>query len=136
MKTFPLHLQSATQYECIEDCVSFVGEDRSGTFGILAGHGNMMSCLIFGLAHFRRADSKWRYLALPGAVLYMSEGELTINTRRYLIDDDFQNIIRVHLDLLEREESELALLKQSLHRVDQEILRRLRELAWAGVSWQ
>jgi len=34
MKTFVMHLQSATQYERIENVASFVGEDGSGSFGI------------------------------------------------------------------------------------------------------
>ena len=39
MNTFTLHLESSTQYERIEHVVSFVGEDDSGSFGILAGGG-------------------------------------------------------------------------------------------------
>ncbi len=35
MSVFPLNLQSATQYEQIEDVESFVGVDDSGSFGIL-----------------------------------------------------------------------------------------------------
>ena len=38
MNTFLVHLQSATQYERIENVVSFIAEDDSGSFGILPGH--------------------------------------------------------------------------------------------------
>jgi F-type H+-transporting ATPase subunit epsilon len=43
MNTFVMHLQSATQYERINGVVSFVGEDESGSFGILAGHASMVT---------------------------------------------------------------------------------------------
>ena len=66
MNTFLLHLQSATQYERIENVLSFVGEDDSGSFGILPGHARMMTLLGFGLARFRVTDQDWEFLALPG----------------------------------------------------------------------
>ena len=84
MNAFPLHLESATQYERIENVVSFVGEDESGSFGILPGHGRMMTLLSFGLARFRTADQDWEYLALPGALAYFVNGELHLGTRRYV----------------------------------------------------
>ena len=59
MNTFLLHLQSATQYERIENVLSFVGEDDSGSFGILSGHGRMMTLLGFGLARFRITHQDW-----------------------------------------------------------------------------
>jgi F-type H+-transporting ATPase subunit epsilon len=36
MKSFVLHLQDATHYERIDQVTSFVGQDDSGLFGILA----------------------------------------------------------------------------------------------------
>ena len=36
MKTFRLHLMSATRSEWIPDVVRFTGRDASGSFGILA----------------------------------------------------------------------------------------------------
>ena len=82
MNTFILHLQSATQYERIENVASFVGEDDSGSFGVLAGHARMMTSLVFGLARFRTPGADWEFLALPGALLYFVDNQLHINTRR------------------------------------------------------
>lgn len=42
MSTFVLHLQSSTQYERIENVIGVVGEDDSGSLGILAGNARMM----------------------------------------------------------------------------------------------
>ena len=43
---------------------SFIGEDDSGSFGILAGHARMMTMLGFGLARFRAGG---RRLGVSGA---------------------------------------------------------------------
>jgi F-type H+-transporting ATPase subunit epsilon len=128
MKTFTLILQDATHTQRIEQVTSFVGEDATGSFGILAGHARMMSSLVFGLARFRTRENAWQYLALPGAVLYFNDNELSLSTRRYLVDDDYERIsIALHEQLL-AEEKELHELKKSLHHMEEEVLRRLWEI--------
>ncbi len=62
MELFTIHLKSATQYEKIDKVLSFVGEDASGQFGILAHHSRMMTCLKFGLAWFRDENQETEYL--------------------------------------------------------------------------
>ncbi|MGD8582648.1 MAG: F0F1 ATP synthase subunit epsilon, partial [Gammaproteobacteria bacterium] len=92
MNAFTLKLQDATRSEEINDVTSFVGEDVSGSFGILAGHARMMTTLVTGLARFRIGENSWQYLALPGAVLYFHENVLTLSTRRYVLDNDYMRI--------------------------------------------
>ena len=92
MRTFTLILQDATHTQRIEQVTSFVGEDATGSFGILARHTRMMTSLVFGLARFRTVENAWQYLALPGAVLYFNDNELSLSTRRYLMDDDYERI--------------------------------------------
>lgn len=125
MNTFVLHLQSGTQYERIEDAVSFVGVDGSGSFGILAGHARMMTCLSTGLARFRKADGAWRFLALPGAVLYFAENQLYLSTRRYLHDPDYKHISAALREELLADEEKLRGIKESLHRLEDEMLKRM-----------
>lgn len=125
MNTFVLHLQSGTQYERIEDAVSFVGVDGSGSFGILAGHVRMMTCLSTGLARFQKADGAWRFLALPGAVLYFAENQLYLNTRRYLHDPDYKHISAALREELLTDEEKLRGIKESLHRLEDEMLKRM-----------
>jgi F-type H+-transporting ATPase subunit epsilon len=128
MKPFTLILQDATRTERIEQVTSFTGEDASGSFGILAGHVRMMTSLVFGLARFRVGNNRWQYLALPGAVLYFNDNELSLSTRRYLLDDSYERIsIALHEQLL-AEEKELHELKKSLHRMEEEVLKRLWEM--------
>ena len=128
MRTLTLILQDATHTQRIEQVTSFVGEDATGSFGILAGHARMMTSLVFGLARFRTRENAWQYLALPGAVLYFNDNELSLSTRRYLLDDDYERIsIALHEQLL-AEENELRELKKSLHHMEEEVLRRLWEI--------
>ena len=131
MKSFVLHLESATQYERIEAAVSFVG-DASGSFGILPGHARMSTVLEFGLARFRVAGADWQYLAAPGAVLYHSGNELHFSTRRYLRDASLERVRAALQEQLLAEERELRAVKQSLRRLEEEMLKRLWKLGRGG----
>lgn len=125
MKSFTLRLQDATHAEEIAGVTSFVGEDASGSFGILAGHARLMTSLIIGLARFRVDNEAWQYLAMPGAVLYFHDNVLTLSTRRYLLDDDYMRISQALQQQLLAEEEKLHTMKESLHHMEEEILKRL-----------
>ena len=128
MKTFTLRLQDATRSEQISDVVSFVGEDASGSFGVLAGHIRFLTCLVVGLARFRSADGGWKYLALPGAVLYFKDDVLTLSTRHYLVDEDYTRISEALKQELMDEEEKLQSMKESLRRMEENILKRLWQM--------
>lgn len=132
MKPFILKLQDATRSEEIANVTSFVGEDASGSFGILAGHARMMTSLIIGLARFRIGENTWKYLALPGAVLYFHDNVLTLSTRRYLLNDDYMHITQALQQQLLTEEEKLHTMRESLHHMEEETLKRLWEIGRKG----
>lgn len=132
MNTFRLHLESATQYERIENAVSFVGEDNSGSFGIQAGHGRMMTLLTFGLARFRMQDRDWEYLAMPGALAYFVDGELHLSATRYVRGADYEGISATLQKELLAEEEALQEMKQSLRRLEEEMFKRLWKMKGSG----
>jgi len=134
MKSFSLRLQDATHSEEMAGVTSFVGEDASGSFGILAGHARMMSLLIIGLARFRIGEGAWQYLALPGAVLYFHNNTLTLSTRHYLLDDDYMRISQALQQQLLAEEEKLHIMKESLHHMEEEVLKRLWEMGRKGIG--
>ena len=101
-----------SRVEEITGVSSFVGEDSTGSFGILAGHARMMTSLIIGLARFRVGEDNWKYLALPGAVLYFHDNVLTLSTRRYLVDDDYMRISQALEQQLVAEEEQLHTMKE------------------------
>ena len=88
MSSFTLHLFSAERTERVDEVASFVGEDKSGSFGLLARHERFMTVLTFGLARLLLADGRREYLGFPGGLLYFIDNELRISTRRYLRDTD------------------------------------------------
>ena len=133
MKTFELLLQDATHAQRIPGVTAFVGEDASGSFGILAGHARLMASLNVGLARFRDADGAWKYLAQPGALLYFHDNQLTLSTRHFLLDDDYAAISAALQKQLLAEEEELHTTKASLHRMEEEVLRRMWRLGRAEV---
>lgn len=128
MNTFTIHLQDATRKQEINGVSSFVGEDASGSFGVLADHARLMTNLVIGLARFRVEKQPWQYLALPGAVLYFNNNILTISTRHFLLDDDYMRIsTALHEELL-AEEKKLLSMKQSMRHMEEAVLKRLWEM--------
>jgi len=128
MKTFTLLIQDETHREIIEGVTSFVGEDISGSFGILAGHMRMMTTLVMGLARYRAGNEPWQYLAQPGAVLYFSNNQLTISTRHFFRDQDYMQISNALQQKLLAEEEEMNSVKHSLQHMEEEILKHMWEL--------
>lgn len=132
MNTFTLELLAATEQQRIDGVVSFVGEDASGSFGLMAGHERSLTVLLFGLARFRRAGNRWQYLAIPGGLLYFVDNHLQICTRHYLIDSDYERISLTLQQQLLAEERELHKIKEGLRRMEESVLRRLWELGRPG----
>ena len=128
MRPFTLILQDAMHIETVDGLVSFVGEDRSGSFGILPGHARMMTTLTMGLARYRLAEGAWQYLAQPGAVLYFNNNVLSISTRHYFRDENYLRISEALREKLMAEEQALQSIKTSLHHMEEEILRQMWEL--------
>jgi F-type H+-transporting ATPase subunit epsilon len=135
MNPFVLNLFDAEHEQRITGVTSFVGEDASGSFGIQPNHARFMTTLVFGLARFRLATGEWQYLALPGAVAYFNNNELTISTRRFLIDTDLERISSLLEQELIAEETELRATKESLHRMEQAMLKRMLTLKRKTI-WQ
>jgi F-type H+-transporting ATPase subunit epsilon len=125
VRPFTLHLLAATRYERVEGVTSFVGEDASGSFGLLAGHARFMASLRFGLARFRVGDGAWQYLALPRALIYFLDNELFLGTRRYVLDTDYERISHTLQQELMREEHELRDIRRSLREMEEQLLKRL-----------
>ena len=132
MRLFSLYLQDAEKSQSIEGLSSFIGEDTSGSFGILAGHTRMMSSLVFGLARFRVRDQGWQYLALPGALLYFNDNKLSISTERYIISDDCEQLSALLQQQLNSELTTQQVAKKSLHQMEQELFKRLWESGREG----
>jgi F-type H+-transporting ATPase subunit epsilon len=127
VRTFAIELSSQERYERVEDVVSFVGADRSGSFGILGGREPLATTLSWGLCSFRAVDTGTReYVAVPGAVLYYFAPEvLHICARLYLRDQDPERIIRRLMDEMHAEEESSRSMHALLRDLDRELMRQL-----------
>jgi F-type H+-transporting ATPase subunit epsilon len=134
MSQFVLNLFDATHELRIAGVTSFVGEDASGSFGIQPNHARFMTTLIFGLARFRLATEEWQYLALPGGAVYFNKNELTISTRHFLVDTSLEQISTLLNQQLIAEEENLSATRESLHKMEQAMLKRIfalkRKSSW------
>lgn len=128
MSDFSLLILAADRSERIDGVVSFVGEDRSGSFGLLPQHERLITVLVFGLARVKHVDGIWEFLGFPGGLLYFVNNECRISTRRFLRDRDVTRIAQTLGCELLAEEQALAETRQKLHRLETEMLRHLAEL--------
>ncbi len=128
MSSFTVQLLAADRSENIDGVTSFVGEDRSGSFGLLPGHERFMTVLSFGLARVRHANGAWEYLGIPGGLLYFIDNECHISTRRYLRDRDVTHVAQALTRELLAEEQALSETRRKLHRLEAEKLKQLAQL--------
>jgi len=77
----------------------------------------------------------WRYLALPGALLYFHDDTLALSTRHYVIDDDYRRISRLLREKLLAEEAALSSVRESLQRMEEAALHRLWRLGRGGSGY-
>lgn len=127
-----MQLLSPRGSQRIDDVTGFIGEDASGSFGLLAGHARFMTALRPGLARVRVGEQPWQYLAVPRALLYFLDNVLTLTTRRYVIDSDYERISRTLQQELMVEEQELRSVRRSLQTMEEHLLKRLWQLGRTG----
>jgi F-type H+-transporting ATPase subunit epsilon len=128
MKSFTVQLLSARSAQRIDDVTGFIGEDATGSFGLLANHTRFMTALRPGLARIRVGEQPWQYLAAPRALLYFADNMLTFTTRRYVIDSDYGRISHILQRELMAEEQELRSVRRSLQAMEEHLLKRLWQL--------
>jgi F-type H+-transporting ATPase subunit epsilon len=128
MSGFTVHLLAVDRSERIDGVKSFIGEDRSGSFGLMAGHERFMTVLSYGLARVRLADDSWQYLGLPGGLLYFIDNECRISTRRYVRGTDVTRIAEALTRELLEEEKTLSITRLKLHQLEAEMLKELAQL--------
>lgn len=135
MKSIMVLLQDVTHKQQYDDVTSFIGEDLSGGFGILPDHDRFMTSLVTGLCRFKTMQHGWLYVASASAMLYFHHNQLCLTTRHFLIDSDYGRISEALSEQLVEEETRLHGQKQSLRRMEEEVLKRLWKLRRGGVAY-
>jgi F-type H+-transporting ATPase subunit epsilon len=135
MNSITVILQDVTHRQEYADATSFVGEDKTGHFGILPDHARFMTSLAMGLCRFKTLKDGWLYVATAGALLYFHDNRLSLTSRHFLVDSDYQRISVALAEQILAEETRLQGQKLSLRKMEEELLKRLwefrrRELAY------
>lgn len=130
--TFQLHLRDTLHEERFEQVTAFVGEDESGSFGILARHARFMTVLTLSLARFETTPGQTYYLGLAGGLAFMRGEVLAISTQRFVTDTDFESISQKLRGEIAREALETHATRESLRNLEDAVLKRLYELGRKG----
>jgi len=132
MNTFRVQFLAGDRAQAIDGVTSFVGEDPSGSFGLMAHHARFMTVLSFGLARLRAGDGPWQYVGLPGGLAYFVDNELRVSTRRFVTGGDAAAIAGLLTQQMLAEEQALARTRRKLRRLEAQMLERLAQL---GQEW-
>lgn len=135
MTGFTLNILASNDEQHFDNVCSFVGADASGYFGIQANHLRFMTTLVFGLARFRFTDETWHYVALPNALASFHANQLTLSTRYFLIDTDFDRISVLLEQQALKESTNLHVTRESLRRMDLAIFKKIKSLK-SNAQWQ
>lgn len=125
MSAFTLYLLAADCSERLEGIRSLVGQDASGSFGLLSQHERFITMLEFGLIRVQYEAGALEYLGLPGGLLYFTHNECRISTRRYLRDANAMRLAQTLSRTLWEEEQALKVQRHKLYQLENEMLRRL-----------
>ncbi len=97
-----LHLVISTPSAVLvddSDIRSVRAEDRSGNFGILPNHTDMLTVLPASVVRWRTVDDTEHYCAVGGGVLAVSDGgEVAIACRQGVLGDDLGKLAAVVRD--------------------------------------
>jgi F-type H+-transporting ATPase subunit epsilon len=106
-------------------------EDASGSFGILPGHADFLTCLVISVVSWRSGNGTRHYCAVRRGVLSVTGGrDIAIATREAVVGDELSTLDEMVLHRfradLERERTEhVASTRLQLNAIRQ-IMRHLR----------
>lgn len=127
MNTFTFQINDLTQTQSWHDVQSFVGTDRSGSFGIFSGHEDFVTCLQAGIARFRKSDA-WHYIAQPSGVLLFQKNVLSLSTSKCVISADPDSLEAILEDHWFVQEKARLHSKRNLIQIEQALARKFWEM--------
>lgn len=133
---FTLSLLDGQSSRVIEGVSSLMASDASGQFGVLPAHEALITVLEPGLFRYRQVDHPdWRFGACAGGLLSCADEQgatvVRLVSRRFLMGDEPEALLR-QLDALLADEQSLRMsLRESRVQLDLALMRRMQELAQA-----
>jgi F-type H+-transporting ATPase subunit epsilon len=91
-----LHLTITTPAQILvtaENVVAVRAEDRSGSFGVLPGHADLLTALIPSVVRWRTAEGAVRFCAVRGGVFTVSQGRnVALACREGVVGDSLDEL--------------------------------------------
>jgi F-type H+-transporting ATPase subunit epsilon len=91
-----LHLTVTTPAQILvksDDVAAVRAEDQSGSFGILAGHADLLTVLVPSVLRWRTADGAARFCAVRGGVFTVSSGrDVAVACREGVVGDSLDEL--------------------------------------------
>ena len=133
-----LELMDARSVESLDEVTSFVGEDRTGQFGLWPGHEPVLTVLEPGIFRYRQlaTSERWRYVACMGGMLRTIEDKsmpgrmrIQIVSRRFILNDNADALL-AQLKRIQQQESQARQWSRgTVEQMDRAMYQRLQELA-------
>ena len=125
--TFDIKILTPLEKLKIKNVTIFRGEDKSGSFGILANHIEFLTILTQSIAIIKK-DNFEEYIAFNKGVLIFKENLLTITTRDFAKSKDLKMLKNIIEEKFKKIEKEEALFRQNITRLEKEFIKRMIEL--------
>lgn len=128
MMPMRLRILLPTKILADEAVVKVRADGVHGNFGILPRHADFLVALVPGLLAYERADGRERFAAVDGGLLVKHGADVLVPTRRAVIDDDLDTLLRtVEQEFLSEDERERH-ARSAMARLEADFIRRLMEL--------
>jgi F-type H+-transporting ATPase subunit epsilon len=108
-------------------------EDRSGAFGILDRHADLITALAVSVLVARDRDGRERFVAVRGGLLTVTGGRLVrVLTREAVAGDDLRALERDVLTRFRRSAAAEARARASAERLERALLRHVADTLRTG----
>jgi F-type H+-transporting ATPase subunit epsilon len=120
---FSVKIFTPSQAVVDEKICSLIAEDRSGYFGIQAGHINLLTVLVPTILRFRKRSEKERYIGINGGILKVENGSVTVAAREAIAGEKMAELEEILSIEMAKEASDEKRTRISLERMGLMIMR-------------
>ncbi len=128
LKSFTCKVYSPKNILTINEVSSFVGEDNSGSFGIMAGRYPLVTILKCSTAKLKLNDDSVLYLGISGGVLSFKSNILTIVTSFAIQSENIEDLTEALDVAIAKDEERSQKIQGYIQKLDDEILKRIKQL--------
>ena len=125
--TFSAHIITPSQLKRIDNISFFRARDRSGSFGILPRHTELLTILEPSVA-IAVIDGREEYFAFNGGILSFRKGVLTVTTKEFVQSETLEALREIiELEFRQRQEKE-SLFHSNMANLEKAFFKKIIEL--------